>query len=125
LLRWLIPVFLTVALAGSAMLAAQGHPFFQFVTSGSLGLLLVAMLGARQPNKNNLPAWQSLPYYFVMVNLYALKGIIRALQGQTQVTWQSARLGKNVATNHDGKLPLHPLWWCALGALAFAFLVGW
>jgi cellulose synthase/poly-beta-1,6-N-acetylglucosamine synthase-like glycosyltransferase len=125
LLRWLIPLFAALGLAGSALLAAQGMALFQFVTAGGLALLLAAMAGARQANKNHLPAWQSLPYYFVMVNLHALKGIIRALQGHTQVTWRSARPAGNNEASPNGKMPLHPLWWWATGALTLALVVGY
>ncbi len=125
LLRWLIPLFAVVGLAGSALLAAQGRPFFQLVTAGCLGLLLVAMLGARQTDKNNLPAWQSFPYYFLMVNACALKGIISAMQGQTQVTWSSFRKEEGGELAGQEKVTLHPLWWFAMGGLALALLVGY
>lgn len=91
LLRWLIPLFLAIASVGSAMLAVQGYGFFQLVTFGALAILLLAWLGHRTGDKNALPEWVSVPYYFVMVNLYSLRGIVRALRGETQVTWSSAR----------------------------------
>lgn len=91
LLRWLIPVFLLLGVAGSTLLAANALWPFQLITTGSLILVLLALLGARSEDKRALPFWISVPYYFVMVNLYAVKGIIRALQGRTQVTWNSAR----------------------------------
>lgn len=91
LLRWLIPLFLAIASVGSAMLAVQGYGFFQLVTFGALAIFLLAWLGHRTEDKNALPEWVSVPYYFVMVNLYSLRGIVRALRGETQVTWSSAR----------------------------------
>jgi glycosyltransferase involved in cell wall biosynthesis len=124
-LRWLIPLFAAGGLAGSALLAAQGWPFFQIVTASCLGLLLVAMLGARNPDKNNLPGWQSFPYYFLMVNLGALKGLISALQGQTRVTWSSFRKEEGSEQTGQEKVVLHPLWWVATGGLALALLVGY
>jgi len=124
-LRWLIPLFAAGGLAGSALLAAQGRPFFQMVTAGCLGLLLVAMLGARNPDKNNLPGWQSFPYYFLMVNIGALKGVISALQGQTRVTWSSFRKEEGSELTGQEKVSLHPLWWVATGGLALALLVGY
>ena len=123
-LRWLIPLFAVVGLAGSALLAAQGRPVFQLITAGCLGLLLLAMLGARNTDKNNLPAWQSFPYYFLMVNLCALKGIISAMQGQTQVTWSSFRKEEGELTGQE-MVSLHPLWWIAMGGLVLALLVGY
>ena len=94
LLRWLIPLFLAIAATGSVLLALQGYGLFQFVTAGALALLALAAIGHGAANKNALPVWISVPYYFVMVNLYSLKGILRALRGETQVTWNSARPGE-------------------------------
>ncbi len=91
LLRWLIPLFLAIGVLGSALLAVQGYGFFQLVTFGALAILLLALLGHLAEDKNALPVWISVPYYFVLVNLYSLKGILRALRGETQVTWSSAR----------------------------------
>lgn len=91
LLRWLIPLFLALAVMGSAVLAARGLWFFQLVTLGAVVLLLLAGKGHLARDKNALPVWVSLPYYFVMVNLYSLRGILSALKGETQVTWSSAR----------------------------------
>jgi cellulose synthase/poly-beta-1,6-N-acetylglucosamine synthase-like glycosyltransferase len=91
LLRWLIPYFLVLGVAGSALLASQSLALFQLITLGSLGLLLLATTGQLWRDKTRLPTVLSLPYYFVMVNAYAMKGIYKALLGQTQVTWNSAR----------------------------------
>jgi len=91
LLRWLIPLFLAVGVAGSVLLALAGYGLFQLVTLGSIVMLALALKGHLTANKNELPSWIATPYYFVMVNGYALKGIIKALKGQTQVTWNSAR----------------------------------
>ena len=91
LLRWLIPLFLLVGLLGSVVLALAGHGLFQLVTAGVLAVLGLALIGHLARHHQRLPAPVSMPYYFVMVNLYAVRGIVRALRGQTQVTWQSAR----------------------------------
>lgn len=94
LLRWLIPLFLLIGYAGSVLLAIAGRPLFVLIAlSGGL-LLLLALVGSRSSRKNELPAWLALPYYFVAVNWYAVRGIVKALQGQTQVTWSSARPGE-------------------------------
>lgn len=93
LLRWLIPLFLALAVTGSALLAIQSFLFFQFITLGAVLLLVLTGIGYFVRDKNSLPVLISLPYYFVMVNLFSLKGILRALSGETQVTWSSARPG--------------------------------
>lgn len=91
LLRWLIALFLALAFIGSVLLATQGILFFQIIGLGGLIMLLLAGRGHLSKDKNALPVWISMPYYFVMVNLYSLKGIWRAMRGETQVTWNSAR----------------------------------
>jgi len=91
LLRWLIPFFLALGLAASSLLAASGLWPFRLITLGALMLVLLAWYGHRAEDKNQMPFWAATPYYFVMVNLYALRGIWSALRGHTQVTWQSAR----------------------------------
>lgn len=91
LLRWLIPAFLLIGFVGSALLALRGIGFFQLAFLGSIVLLIIAGVGHLWPNRNALPVWISTPYYFVLVNLYSLRGIVRALKGETQVTWNSAR----------------------------------
>lgn len=93
-LRWLIPLFLAIGAIGSAILALRGYGLFQLITLGAIMLLLLAWAGYRAEDKNRLPVWLSFPYYFVMVNLYSLRGIFRALRGETQVVWSSARPGR-------------------------------
>lgn len=91
LLRWLIPLFLLIGAVGSLLLALAGYGFFQLISLGVVLLLVLAAIGHLVSNKNALPVWVSVPYYFVMVNLYSLRGILKALRGETQVTWSSAR----------------------------------
>lgn len=122
LLRWLIPLFLALGVAGSGLLAAQSYGLFQLITLGSLLLVTLAYLGARADDKNTLQVWKSVPYYFVMVNLYAVRGIIKALQGETQVTWNSAR--QPAASERTGS-NAERWWWAALAFLAITLLIGW
>jgi len=91
LLRWLIPLFLLIAGAGSVVLAWAGYSLFQAVTAAIVVVLALALVGHLAGDRNRLPTVVSVPYYFVMVNLFALRGIVRALRGQTQITWQTAR----------------------------------
>ena len=91
LLRWLIPLFLLVGAIGSVVLALAGYLTFQLLTAAMLVILALALAGHLMKHRRQLPVLVSMPYYFVMVNLYAVRGIVRALRGQTQVTWQSAR----------------------------------
>lgn len=91
LLRWLIPFFLVVGIAGSAVLAAQGWVLFWFVVLCATLLLVAASIAALRSDSLSLPIFLSLPYYFVLVNVYSMRGVATALLGKTQVTWSSAR----------------------------------
>lgn len=121
LLRWLIPVFVTAGVAGSSILAAQGLGLFQLITFGCLVLTGLGAWGAMERTKESMPIWKSIPYYFVMVNLYAIRGVIKALKGETQVTWNSARQPAKSAT-HTGNELLR--WWLVLAYLATALYLG-
>lgn len=111
LLRWLIPYFLLAGLAGSAILAAQGWVFFWLIVLGATLLLAMATLAALRSASSTLPIYLSIPYYFVLVNVYSMRGIATALLGKTQVTWSSARESKK----HDlkNKADRSVLWFLA------------
>ena len=99
LLRWLIPMFVVIGVLGSTFLISLGYHVFQPVGLGAFLLVLLAAIGYRAEDQNRLPVYLSIPYYFVMVNAYALKGIIKALRGETQVTWNSARAAQSAQDN--------------------------
>lgn len=94
LLRWLIPLFLLMGYLGSVLLGLLGVPPFRLIAAGGGLLLMLALVASQAPRRNQLPIWLSLPYYFVAVNWYAVRGIVKALRGETQVTWSSARSGR-------------------------------
>lgn len=133
LLRWLIPLFALVGLLGSIALAAQGWWLFQALLWGAAGLLLLATLGGLLQHRAGVPALFSLPYYLLLVNWYALRGIISALRGHTQVTWQGTRAEGN-SLGHKLAAPALDQWLMVSG-LAFgavllvlamrALLAGW
>lgn len=95
LMRWLLPVFAAFAILTSALLSALGLPLFQLITAGSALLFALAFIGSVWQNG---PMPVSFPYYFVLVNFYAVKGVWRAMKGETQVTWKSARPGQKAGT---------------------------
>nr|WP_297403585.1 glycosyltransferase family 2 protein [uncultured Marinobacter sp.] len=96
LLRWLIPVFLLIGVVGSVLISFLGGTEFLLVCFAAGLILLLALTGHIAADKHSLPFWISTPYYFVMVNLYAVRGILRAVRGKTQVTWSSARPEKEL-----------------------------
>ncbi len=91
LLRWLLPYFACIGLLGSALLAARQQWLFQAVSAGALVLFAAATVGGFRRNSPSLAVWFAVPYYLLMVNFYAMRGVVKALQGQTQVTWSSVR----------------------------------
>lgn len=87
LLRYLVPLFLAVALVAS-LAAATAHPAFAGVAA--LQLLLYALAGAGYLFRGT-PAGRSrplaVPYYFCLVNLAALGGIVSWLRGTRYGIW--------------------------------------
>lgn len=98
LLRWLLPYFACIGLVGAAVLATQTLLVFQLMTLGAFVLFVLASLGAMLHQRPHLAMPLAVPYYLVMVNYYAMRGIAKALQGQTQVTWSSVRPGQQAQT---------------------------
>ena len=98
LLRWLIPLFLAVGVVGSALLAIWGYGLFQLVVLGAFLMTLLATKAHLAENREQLSWFLTVPYYFIMVNAFAVRGILKALKGETQVTWNSARPGGSGAS---------------------------
>lgn len=91
LLRWLIPVFLTIFAFGSLFLSYENCQFFKFITLLGVIFLWLAQVGyIKSMNKSISPLF-FIPYYFLMVNYYSLIGVITALAGNIQVTWSTPR----------------------------------
>lgn len=123
LLRWLIPLFMALGVAGSALLVAQGYLLFAWVLCGAMAIVLFAMLGHLKRADTSMPAFLSIPYYFVMVNLFALRGILKAMRGETQVTWSSARPGEVASKEQSDTQGI--FWYLtALGLMGVSLLIG-
>jgi len=89
LLRWLAPVFLISAFTASAV-GALKSPFIFLAATSQIMFYLSAMVGWKLQVR--APIFR-IPYYFCMVNLAALRGIIRALlKGQRPVWARTERL---------------------------------
>ena len=98
-LRWCVPLWLGGLFASSLALAGAGtlyrgllfaqSAFYLFALSG----VLLSRLGT--PRLSLL----TLPYYFCMVNLAALIGLIRSFSGQVQVTWSPERGDRSAILN--------------------------
>jgi len=86
LLRWLAPVFLTILLASSIALA--GARFYAAALATQVILYSLAWMGGRFASLN--AAIFRIPYYFALVNLAAMSGLVRALTGKETVLWSRA-----------------------------------
>ncbi len=91
LLRWLIPVFIIIFASGSVFMSYQQNTVYKVITILGIVFLLLAQIGFVKAKKSNSSIIFYLPYYFVMVNYYALMGIITALAGNVQVIWSPPR----------------------------------
>ncbi len=124
LLRWMIPLFLGVGVIGSTLLVILGYAIFQPVVIGAFVLTALAGLAHFSKNKNELPVFMATPYYFIMVNAYAVKGVLKALQGQTQVTWTSARLPGGPTNTSCTSCTASLIFLSALVGMAYALITG-
>lgn len=87
LLRYLVPLFLIIALAAS-LAAAPTHPAFAGLAA--LQLLLYALAGAGHLLRRSRAGRcrpLAVPYYFCLVNLAALGGIVSLLRGTRYGIW--------------------------------------
>ncbi|SET76805.1 Glycosyltransferase, catalytic subunit of cellulose synthase and poly-beta-1,6-N-acetylglucosamine synthase [Marinobacter segnicrescens] len=91
LLRWLIPFFLLAGLCGSMLLSLQGPSLYTGIVAGALLVVALGFVGALMQGAGRQPMLFAVPYYFLLVNLNAMTGIVMALSGKTQITWSSAR----------------------------------
>ena len=127
LLRWLIPLFAVLTFPGALVLASQSVLLGQILMLGALLLLIPSFIGYLGQNYPRLPWVFSFPYYFVSVNFYALMGIISALMGRTQITWNSSRphtaeLNKISGISLTGGLSYLVLIVCGAAALCWPYV---
>jgi poly-beta-1,6-N-acetyl-D-glucosamine synthase len=93
LLRWLVSFFLLTMFAASAV-AAYRSPWWRWMLSLEIAFYLLAVVGWKFP-KMDSRAFR-VPYYFCMVNLAALRGVLRALRRGQKPVW--ARTERSATT---------------------------
>jgi cellulose synthase/poly-beta-1,6-N-acetylglucosamine synthase-like glycosyltransferase len=88
ILRWMVPVFLFLALACSAVLGKQ--PYFRIFLILQLCFYGLALLQLMAPIHRR---WKPLgvPLYFCTLNAAAVLGMIEVLRGKKYVVWQPVR----------------------------------
>ncbi|MCG6939541.1 MAG: glycosyltransferase family 2 protein, partial [Gammaproteobacteria bacterium] len=78
LLRWLIPFFLLIAAVGITVLAQMQVVMFQWVLLIGIVFTWSVLLGKLLKDWAGCPSVLLIPYYFYLVNLNSLKGILQS-----------------------------------------------
>ncbi len=85
-LRWLVPLFLVLAILANLCTAVLVGNLWDVILAGQIIFYGLALIGWRFPAVTSYIF--RIPYYFSMVNLAALFGIIRGLRKKQASTWQ-------------------------------------
>lgn len=88
MLRWMVGVFLFLALIANIALAGSAT-FYTATLVGQLLFYLAAFAGWRRKSATRMKLLY-IPFYFVMVNAAALIAMLRYLVGQRQAVWEIA-----------------------------------
>ena len=89
LLRWMVGLFLVLAFAANAVLAASSTVYAVMFTLHVL-FYAFAAVGSRLRHLGRPRRLFYLPFYFTMVNAAALVGMLKFLGGQRQTVWDKA-----------------------------------
>jgi len=98
LLRWLIPFFIIGMTVGFLVLSYNDFLYFQIFLLLEITFFWLAAIGYFLSSSEKIPHIISIPYYFVLVNISSLLGIIQALKGNIQVTWSPPRQHKSASS---------------------------
>lgn len=88
-LRWLIPIFLLIALVSNLFLV--GVAFYNVTLMFQLIFYALALVGFVTEKHNILVKPLTIPLYFVTVNLAAVVAMYRIWRGHKAVTWETMR----------------------------------
>lgn len=100
LLRWLSPVFMLAMLISSFLLREQALYFAFFMMQT---VFYGTAIGGWLVRRAGLPKIFYFPFYFCLLNLAALLGLLKFLAGQDTATWKpTTEPAKNTTTNSTG-----------------------
>lgn len=123
-LRWLSPFFIILFSISSVLLALQGIALFQGVVILLAVFILFTLAGLFTERVGlRLPKVMFLPYYFTVVNIAALEGVLNSIRGDVQVTWEHAR-GKGVSLAGTHKSALYLVIVATLVVLVMIIMIG-
>jgi cellulose synthase/poly-beta-1,6-N-acetylglucosamine synthase-like glycosyltransferase len=98
LLRWLIPFFLLIAAVGIIILAHMKIVMFQWALLFGILFTWSILIGKLLKNRPACPSIILIPYYFYLVNINSMKGVLQSLRGNVQITWSTPRDQKETIT---------------------------
>lgn len=93
LLRWFAPLFLAAVLGSSVMLWQT--PLYRAATIVQLTFYGIAALAAVLGPRRVASRILYLPYYFCLVNLASVAGIVKFVRGSLSPTWETVRHGES------------------------------
>ena len=88
-LRWFAPIFLLMLFLVSICL--WHSPFYRAALFLQLAFYLLALMGWIVQKRNECPRVLYLPYYFCLVNVASLFGVVKCFSGSLSPTWQTIR----------------------------------
>jgi len=89
-LRWWAPVAF-ILLAGSSLALARLGGWYALVCAGQCVCYILALIGALWPAGRQRPRITAIPYFFLLVNVASLRGIVESHLGKTYATWATVR----------------------------------
>jgi len=90
ILRWLVGFLMVLIFASNAFLL--GRAFYSVVFFGQVAFYSLAVFGYIQDRKGRcLNKAVNLAYYFCMVNLAAMLGVLKGMRGSQKPTWDKVR----------------------------------
>ena len=116
LLRWLIPFFILFAATGIVVLAQMKIEVFQWLLLFGIVFVWSVLLGRYLKDQPAFPTILLIPYYFYLVNINSMKGVLQSLRGNVQVTWSTPR-GASAVKNNSSVL--------LLGSVGLVFVSIW
>ncbi len=90
ILRWLALVPLALLFAASAALRGEGG-IYALLFWAQCACHALALLGWAWRDGRTRPRLASIPYYFMLVNVASIRGVIEHYQGKTYATWSTVR----------------------------------
>jgi cellulose synthase/poly-beta-1,6-N-acetylglucosamine synthase-like glycosyltransferase len=91
-LRWLAPLLLLALLATNIILA--GQPLYAAFLAAQAGLYAMALAGWAQGRRGQRGGLLSAAYYFVLMNVALLHGLLRYLSGRQNTLWAATPRGR-------------------------------